>query len=110
VILKYIFTLEELDEDPAAYFEIKEDIEEEAGKHGSVNKVALYDKEVDGIVSVHFREFEGAEAFRAASHGRNFDCRKIEATIADDRPKFRKSGRAEENSSDEERLERAVHG
>jgi HIV Tat-specific factor 1 len=83
-------------------------LQEEAEKHGSVNKVAIYDKEADGIVSVHFREFEAAEAFRDASHGRNFAFRKLEATIADDRPKFKKSGRGEEDSSDEERLERAV--
>ena len=107
--MKHVFTLEELDESVEEYFEIKDDIREEAEKYGAVTNVTLFDKEKDGVVTVRFREFEAAEKFCAASHGRWFDHRQLEATLAEDKPRFKKSSRAEElDSEDEERLERAV--
>ncbi|OAK98917.1 hypothetical protein IQ06DRAFT_25117 [Phaeosphaeriaceae sp. SRC1lsM3a] len=108
-IVKYAFTLEELDEDPAALLEIKEDMRDEAEKFGKDPKVTLYDKEADGIVTVAFKEFEEAENFRDACNGRNYAKRKLAITIAEDRVKFKKSARTEEpDSSDEERLEKAL--
>lgn len=108
-IVKHAFTLEELDEDPAALLEIKEDMRDEAEKFGKDPKVTLYDKEADGIVTVAFKEFEEAENFRDACNGRNYAKRKLVITIADDRVKFKKSARTEEpDSSDEERLEKAL--
>ncbi|KAF1840855.1 uncharacterized protein K460DRAFT_294821 [Cucurbitaria berberidis CBS 394.84] len=107
VILKYAFTIAELDEDDAAYLEIKEEIRDEAAKHGSVTNVNLFDKEEAGIVTVRFREFEAAEKFRDASHGRLFASRNLEATLAEDKPRFKKSARGEEpDSEEEERLEK----
>jgi HIV Tat-specific factor 1 len=104
-IVKHAFTLDELDEDPAAYLEIKEDMREEAEKFGEVTNVTLYDKEVDGIITIRFREFESAENFRDTCNGRGFDGRKLVITIPEDRVKFKKSARGEEqDSSDEERL------
>ncbi|KAH7388709.1 hypothetical protein BKA66DRAFT_56725 [Pyrenochaeta sp. MPI-SDFR-AT-0127] len=109
VIMKYVFTLDELEEDDAAYLDIKEEVREEAEKHGSVTNVTLFDKEKDGIMTVRFREFEAAESFRAASDGRNFARRKLEVTLAEDKPKFRKSAREEEpDSEEEERREKAA--
>lgn len=49
-----MFTLQELDEDPAAILDIKEDVREECSKFGEVTNVTLYDKEKDGVVSVRF--------------------------------------------------------
>ncbi|KAF2856313.1 hypothetical protein T440DRAFT_485424 [Plenodomus tracheiphilus IPT5] len=109
VILKYAFTLEELEEDAANLLDIKEDIRTEAETFGAVTNVTLYDKEVDGICSVRFREFEDAEKFRARSNGRKFASRKLEAWLAEDKPKFKKSARVEEpDSEDEERLEKVA--
>ncbi|KAH7414311.1 hypothetical protein DE146DRAFT_31514 [Phaeosphaeria sp. MPI-PUGE-AT-0046c] len=108
-IVKHAFTLEELDEDPAALLEIKEDMRDEAEKFGKDPKVTLYDREADGIVTVAFKEFEEAENFRDACNGRNYAKRKLAITIAEDRVKFKKSARTEEpDSSDEERLEKAI--
>jgi HIV Tat-specific factor 1 len=101
--------LEELDEDDTAIIDIKEDMREVAEKHGDVTNITLFDKETDGIVTVRFRDFESAEKFRDYCHGRGFAGRKLEATIAEDRVKFKKSARGEEqDSSDEERLERVA--
>ncbi|KAI5296705.1 hypothetical protein KEM55_005726, partial [Ascosphaera atra] len=60
VILKHMFTLKEIDEDPAAILDIKEDIRDECSKIGDVTNVVLYDKEQDGVVSVRFSDPDAA--------------------------------------------------
>lgn len=105
-IMKHAFKLAELEEDVGAILDIKEEIREEAEEFGTVTKVTLYDKEEDGIVSIRFREFEAAENFQKANNGRMFARRILEVTIPDDRFKFRKSARGDEeaDSSDEEKV------
>ncbi|TVY42067.1 Splicing factor U2AF-associated protein [Lachnellula subtilissima] len=61
VILKHMFTLEELAEDSAAILDIKEDIREECSKLGEVTNVVLFDLEKDGIASVRFTNGEAAK-------------------------------------------------
>jgi len=101
-VLRYAFTLAELDEDPAALLEIKEDMRDEAETFGDVTNVTLFDKEEDGIIAVRFKEFESAEKFKDAIHGRHFGGRKLEVSLAEDKPRFKKSARGEEPDSDEE--------
>lgn len=91
VILRNMFTLDELREDPAALLDIKEDIREECAKLGPVTNVVLYDEEEDGIVSVKFRTREAAEACLRVMHGRAFAGRIVEAYLATGRERFRKS-------------------
>ena len=62
VILKHMFTLQELEEDPSAMLEIKEDIREECAKLGDVTNVVLFDKEAAGVASVRFKNSEAADA------------------------------------------------
>lgn len=93
VILRHMFTLEELEEDPAALLEIKEDIRDECAKLGAVTSVVLYDEEVDGIVSVRFKDIESAAACIQLMHGRSFDGRVVEASIKTGKEKFKKSDR-----------------
>ncbi|KAK3995404.1 putative nuclear mrna splicing factor-associated protein [Cladorrhinum sp. PSN332] len=106
VILRHMFTLEELDEDPVALLDIKEDIREECAKLGPVTNVVLFDKEEEGIVSVRFGTIEAAEACVRLMHGRAFDGRTVEAFFATGREKFRKSrdnggnGGGDDNDSD----------
>jgi HIV Tat-specific factor 1 len=75
---------------------------EEAETFGDVTNVTLFDKEEDGIITVRFKEFEAAEKFKDAIHGRHFGGRKLEVTLAEDKPRFRKSAKGEEPDSDEE--------
>ncbi|OHF01313.1 splicing factor u2af-associated protein 2 [Colletotrichum orchidophilum] len=91
VILRHMFTLAELEEDPAALVEIKEDIREECGKLGRVTNVVLYDEEPDGIVGVKFSDAQAAQACIQLMNGRAFDGRIVEASIAKPREKFRMS-------------------
>ncbi|KAJ9647719.1 hypothetical protein H2199_001493 [Coniosporium tulheliwenetii] len=62
VILKHMFTLAELEEDPASILDIKEDIREECSKLGEVTNVVLFDKEPEGVASVRFANTVAAEA------------------------------------------------
>ncbi|KAI4229717.1 MAG: hypothetical protein L6R36_000633 [Xanthoria steineri] len=91
VILKHLFTLKELEEDPAAILEIKEDIREECAKVADVTNVVLFDKETDGVASVRFSNAEGAKACVRLMDGRFFSGTKVEAYIADGSEKFKKS-------------------
>lgn len=43
VVLKHMFTLDELKEDPSLLLDLKEDVREEAESLGDVTNVVLYD-------------------------------------------------------------------
>lgn len=62
VVLKHMFTLKEIEDDPAAILDIKEDIRDECAKLGPVTNVVLFDKEADGVVTIRFGNAEAAEA------------------------------------------------
>ncbi|KAI4287989.1 MAG: hypothetical protein L6R35_002755 [Caloplaca aegaea] len=96
VILKHLFTLQELEEDPAVILDIKEDIREECAKIAPVTNVVLFDKEPDGVASVRFSNAEGAKACVRVMHGRFFSGTKVEAYVADGSEKFKKSSSSSE--------------
>lgn len=102
VVLKHMFTLKELEEDPAATLEIKEDIREECSKLGEVTNVVLFDKEPDGIATVRFGNAEAASACVRLMNGRWFDERQLEAHIADGSEKFKKAGKRDVSLNDDE--------
>lgn len=91
VILKHMFTLAELAEDPAAILDIKEDIREECSKLGEVTNVVLFDLEEDGVASVRFTDADAAKACVDLMDGRSFDGQKVEAYISEGKEQFRKS-------------------
>ncbi|MCJ1335993.1 hypothetical protein MMC09_001268 [Bachmanniomyces sp. S44760] len=91
VILKHMFTLAELEEDPAAMLDIKEDIREECAKLGEVTNVVLYDQEPDGVASVRYSTIEAANACVRLNNHRSFSGATIEAYISSGHEKFKKS-------------------
>jgi HIV Tat-specific factor 1 len=91
VILKHMFTLEELAEDPAAILDIKEDIREECTKLGEVTNVVLYDLEPEGIASVRFKEEDSAWKCVQLMNGRAFAGQRVEAYVSEGKERFRKS-------------------
>jgi len=95
VVLRHMFTLQELEEDPSALLEIKEDIREECSKLGQVTNVVLYDLEPQGIVRVKFSDTEAAEACIRLMQGRRFGGRTVEASLATAGEKFKKSDKEE---------------
>ncbi len=100
VVLQHMFTLHELEEDPAALLEIKEDIRDECSKLGTVTSVVLYDEEDDGIVTVKFKESESALACINLMHGRSFGGLKVEAALATGKERFKKSKANNDDFSD----------
>jgi HIV Tat-specific factor 1 len=99
VVLAHMFTLQELDEDPAALLEIKEDIRDECSKLGAVTSVVLFDQEEDGIVTVKFKDSEAALACINLMHGRSFDGRTVQAYLSTGKEKFKRS-KAEEGDEE----------
>ncbi|KAK8873236.1 hypothetical protein PGQ11_003750 [Apiospora arundinis] len=99
VILRHMFTLKELEEDPAALLDIKEDIREECSRLGQVTNVVLYDLEEDGVVSVKFKTPEAAEACVEMMDGRAFDGRTVRATVASGRERYRRSGKGQDEEA-----------
>lgn len=102
VILRYMFTLEELEEDPAALLEIKEDVRDECAKLGTVTNVVLFDEEPEGIVSVKFQDAPSATACIKLMHGRSFDGRTVEAFLATGSERFKKSKKDRSAADDSE--------
>lgn len=60
VILKHMFTLEELEKDPSLLLDLKQDVREECEKLGKVTNVILYDLEPEGVMSVKFKDVSSA--------------------------------------------------
>jgi HIV Tat-specific factor 1 len=112
VILKHMFTLKELDDDPGALLDIKEDIREECAKFGELTNVTLYDKEDDGIVTIRFSNAVSARACIKALDGRKFGGLSVEAMIADGSEKFKKSrkGSADDDAARLEKFGSSIEG
>ncbi|PKY09033.1 putative nuclear mRNA splicing factor-associated protein [Aspergillus campestris IBT 28561] len=91
VVLKHMFTLEELEEDPAAILDIKEDIREECSKLGEVTNVVLYDKEPAGVAIARFQDADSAKRCVQVMDGRWFGGTRVEAYISDGSEKFKKT-------------------
>jgi HIV Tat-specific factor 1 len=102
VILRHMFTLAELEEDPAALLDIKEDIRDECAKLGQVTNVVLYDLEEDGVVTVKFKTVEAAQACVDLMNGRAFGGRTVEAVFATGKEKYKKSKKADQDDDDAE--------
>ncbi|KAH9061363.1 hypothetical protein EDB87DRAFT_1682783 [Lactarius vividus] len=96
VVLKHMFTLRELEEDPTLLLDLKEDVREECETLGEVTNVVLYDKEPDGVITVKFRDPVNAQACVLKMHGRFFSGRKIEASLWIGKQRFKRSGAAED--------------
>ncbi|KAJ9116667.1 hypothetical protein QFC20_000601 [Naganishia adeliensis] len=92
VVLKHMFTLKELDEDPGLGLELKEDVREEAETIGTVTNIHLFDKEDEGVMTIKFKDAISAQA-----------CLLIQASLYDGREQFKASGRGDEFLDPDER-------
>ncbi|KAK0524528.1 hypothetical protein OC834_005499 [Tilletia horrida] len=90
VVLTKMFTLAELDEDPALLLDLKEEVREECETLGKVTNVILYDKEPEGIMSIKFADVLGARACKM--NNRYFAGRTISAFLSHGKPRYRRTG------------------
>ncbi|KAG4301212.1 hypothetical protein PCANB_002556 [Pneumocystis canis] len=109
IILKHMFTLQELEDDITLTIDLKQDIWEECSKIGHVTNVILFDLEPEGIVSVRFSDEESALACVKMMNGRYFGGKVVEAEIYNGKIRYRKSSNKtmDENDTEEQaRLEK----
>ncbi|KAF5393527.1 hypothetical protein D9757_000573 [Collybiopsis confluens] len=96
VVLKHMFTLDELSKDTSLLLDLKEDVRDECSSLGEVTNVVLYDREKDGVMTVKFRDPIGAQACVIKMNGRFFDGRRIEASLYSGKQRFQRSGTGDE--------------
>ncbi|ESW97266.1 hypothetical protein KL918_000873 [Ogataea parapolymorpha] len=91
LIFKHCFTLKELEDDPGAILDIKEDIREGCEEIGEVTNVVLYDLEEEGIVSVRFKSAVAANNCISKMNGRYFGGRRLQVEKYDGITQYKKS-------------------
>ncbi|KAF8893367.1 hypothetical protein BD779DRAFT_1505804 [Infundibulicybe gibba] len=96
VVLKHMFTLQELEEDATLLLDLKEDVRDECSSLGEVTNVVLYDKEQEGVMTVKFREPLSAQACVLRMNGRFFAGRRVEAALYSGKQRFKRSGMGDE--------------
>ncbi|KAL7416426.1 hypothetical protein BDY24DRAFT_379710 [Mrakia frigida] len=108
VVLKHMFTLQELEEDATLLIDLKEEVREEAEGLGEVTSTTIFDKEEEGIMTVKFKDPLAARACVLKFNGRFFAQRQISASLFEGRVRFKRSGAgAALDEEEEEREEKA---
>ncbi|KAG7826291.1 hypothetical protein KL909_000343 [Ogataea angusta] len=103
LIFKHCFTLKELEDDPAAILDIKEDIREGCEEIGEITNVVLYDLEEEGIVSVRFKSATAANDCIAKMNGRYFGGHRLHVEKYDGVTQYKKSAG---DAAERDRLDR----
>ena len=105
VVLRHMFTLEEMYSDVNLRKELEEDVVEEAQRAcGPVMSVRTYTRSKDGTMTVSFKTRHAAEACVAAWNGRWFDGRQIAASMWDGETKI-STGQDESDAAQRARLD-----
>ncbi|KAJ1960394.1 hypothetical protein GGI12_003827 [Dipsacomyces acuminosporus] len=92
VILKHMFTVQELEEDVTLLLDLTEDVRKECEKLGLVSSVKIYDLSEEGVISVKFKDESAARA--CGMNGRFFAGQQIEASIYDGYTRYKSSARS----------------
>ena len=104
VIIKHMFTLDEMFSDPNFRVELEEDVEAECGKFGAVDKVKVFTTNPEGVVSVRFKDGGDAQKCVTAMKGRWFGGRQLEASLWDGFTNFAKAGLESTEEDEAKRL------
>jgi HIV Tat-specific factor 1 len=96
VVLKHMFTLEEIEKDPDLIEDIEDDTREECSKFGDVENVVLFDREPSGVITVRFATTSAAKACVRKMDGRAYECRYLEAKLSNGTERFHKSHSADD--------------
>lgn len=105
VILKNVFTLDDLKDDKSAAAEIKADILEGCEAIGTVTNVIMYDAEPSGVVSVKFQHKDDALECVKKMNGRFFGGHRLEAAIYDGLEHYKRTPKQGANDDDAEKDE-----
>jgi len=102
MILKNMFTVEEIEEDPSLILDLKEDVRTECENFGEVTNVVLYEKNPEGVISVRFKDELSVLICIRKMNGRYFAGKRIVAEVYDGKTKY-KVDNPLENKEEEER-------
>ncbi|KZT72172.1 hypothetical protein DAEQUDRAFT_664760 [Daedalea quercina L-15889] len=91
VVLKHMFTLQELEEDTSLLLDLKDDVRDECSSLGEVTNVVLYDREPEGVMTIKFRDPLSAQACVIKMNGRFFAGRRIEASLYAGKQRFKRT-------------------
>ncbi|CAJ0930435.1 unnamed protein product, partial [Mesorhabditis belari] len=89
VILKGLFTIEEMEANAALMLDLKEELSKSCAKYGPVKKVVVYDNNPEGVASVHFSNTEHSDLAVKSLNNRVVDGRLIQAHLWDGRTKYK---------------------
>ncbi|KAJ8597493.1 hypothetical protein M405DRAFT_724156 [Rhizopogon salebrosus TDB-379] len=106
VVLKHMFSLQELEEDTSLLLDLKEDVRDECSALGEVTNVVLYDKEAEGVMTVKFKDPLSAQACIIKMNGRFFAGRRIEAFLYAGKQHFKRSGARDDTDGDDDEAEK----
>ncbi|KAF4547523.1 RNA recognition motif-containing protein 22 [Elsinoe fawcettii] len=106
VIVKHMFTLEEMEEDENLITDLEEDIRDQAKAEewGDIQHIEIYDEEPEGVVRIKFREATSAQKAIMNIDGRLFAGQQLQAYIPQKKEVYRKKHRDEEE--EERRLQK----
>jgi len=102
MILKNMFTVEEIEEDPSLILDLKEDVRTECENFGEVTNVVLYEKNPEGVISVRFKDELSVIICIKKMNGRYFGGKRIVAEVYDGKTKYKVENPLE-NKEEEER-------
>lgn len=97
IVIKNMFTVEELDRDPGLILDYSNNIRSQCSKFGTVAKVTLYDKHPEGVCQVFFKEASEADMAVEMLNGRMFGLKVMDVKTWDGRTKYK----IEESKEDE---------
>ncbi|KAL5457638.1 hypothetical protein EMCRGX_G034921 [Ephydatia muelleri] len=83
VIFKSLFDPKEFDEHPELINDIRDDLRDEGAKFGEVKKIIIFDRHPEGVASVAFKDFEGADKCVAGMNKRWYAQRQLLVSLWD---------------------------
>jgi len=99
VILKNMFTPEEIKNEPELLVDIRDDVENECSKISEPKKVEIFENHPEGVISVTFSELHEAEACIRALNNRPYAGRFVSAELWDGKTKYKIREKEEESTS-----------
>ncbi|CAJ0565617.1 unnamed protein product, partial [Mesorhabditis spiculigera] len=110
VVLKGVFTLEEMEQNAALMLDLKEVYQKLSAKYGTVKKVVVYDTNPDGVVTVSYTNTEEADLAIKMLDKHLINGKLLDAYNWDGKAKFKVEETEEQRQARLERYGRELEG
>ncbi|TKR59599.1 hypothetical protein L596_029247 [Steinernema carpocapsae] len=88
VVIKHLFTLDEMEADVTLGEKLKEEVTETCKRYGTVKKVVMHENNPDGVASVTFENVENSDEAVRTLNGRLVKGRHLEVSLWDGKTKY----------------------